>query len=223
MTSDLTWRFAPTVHGAVESGNLVLLDIARDAYFCVPGAGTSLLPGPVHEGLGELSPEVLRDLAEAGLVRQTVDPPAQAWSTLPPTRDLVSVEGVARDWRDWMAFGEALATLAPSYYRRPFARVVAHARARRAWSRTAAGVLTPEVIDRAARFNAMLPWSPVRGACLLQATWLLEILAQEGFAADWVFGVRTWPFSAHCWVQVGDTVLNDSVERVAPYRAILKV
>jgi hypothetical protein len=52
---------------------------------------------------------------------------------------------------------------------------------------------------------------------------LLEFLAARGLAADWVFGVRTWPFSAHCWVQAGGIVLNDTVERVAPYRQILRV
>ena len=42
-------------------------------------------------------------------------------------------------------------------------------------------------------------------------------------AAVWVFGVRTWPFSAHCWLQIGDAVLDDDPERVGIYPPILAV
>lgn len=33
----------------------------------------------------------------------------------------------------------------------------------------------------------------------------------------------TMPFSAHCWVQVGDTVLTDSLDLVLSFQPILSV
>jgi hypothetical protein len=44
-----------------------------------------------------------------------------------------------------------------------------------------------------------------------------------GFDADWIIGVRTWPFMAHCWLQVGAVALDDDVERLAAYTPILAV
>lgn len=74
---------------------------------------------------------------------------------------------------------------------------------------------------RALVFRTLWPWSPVQGACLFQALVLRLFVRRGGAACDWVFGVRTWPFSAHCWLQSGDLVLNDLAERVGAYRPIL--
>ncbi|WP_312062938.1 lasso peptide biosynthesis B2 protein [Brevundimonas sp.] len=50
-----------------------------------------------------------------------------------------------------------------------------------------------------------------------------RVLASRGRGATWVFGVRTWPFSAHCWLQVGDVLLDDDLDRVALYTPIMAV
>ena len=42
-----------------------------------------------------------------------------------------------------------------------------------------------------------------------------------GGGADWVFAVKGAPFAAHCWIQLGDIVLNDSVENVRAYTPIM--
>jgi hypothetical protein len=36
-----------------------------------------------------------------------------------------------------------------------------------------------------------------------------------------VFGVRTWPFHAHCWLQVEDVVLDDHHERIGAYTPLM--
>jgi len=38
-----------------------------------------------------------------------------------------------------------------------------------------------------------------------------------------VFGVKLNPFSAHCWVQAGDIVLNDAIDHVTIHTPILVV
>ncbi len=51
--------------------------------------------------------------------------------------------------------------------------------------------------------------------CTLDSLALLEFLAMHRIYPHWIFGVRADPFHAHCWVQLGDTLLNDRIERVA--------
>ena len=58
----------------------------------------------------------------------------------------------------------------------------------------------------------------LRDSCVL-----LRFLQRSGLDARWVFVVRTWPFAAHCWLQLEDTVLDDMVERLAAYEPILAV
>jgi hypothetical protein len=52
---------------------------------------------------------------------------------------------------------------------------------------------------------------------------MIEFLAAFGVLGSWVFGVQTLPFGAHCWVQLGDTVINDTVEHVRGYTPIMMV
>lgn len=63
----------------------------------------------------------------------------------------------------------------------------------------------------------------LRGACLLDSLTLLHFLSAEGIHPDWVFGVKTEPFDAHCWVQQGEILLNDVPDRVRQYSPILLV
>jgi hypothetical protein len=57
--------------------------------------------------------------------------------------------------------------------------------------------------------------------CLFDSVSLLNFLARYGFFPSLVFGVIAEPFQAHCWLQDGDVVLNDAVERVTAYAPIM--
>lgn len=59
--------------------------------------------------------------------------------------------------------------------------------------------------------------------CLFHSLMLLSFLNRFGFHPRWVFGVRQAPFGAHCWLQDGDAVLNDTVEHVAMFTPIMVV
>jgi len=62
-----------------------------------------------------------------------------------------------------------------------------------------------------------------RDACLFESFVLSEFLARHGIFPSWVFGVQARPFGAHCWLQLDDIVLNDTVERVSAYMPIMAV
>lgn len=59
--------------------------------------------------------------------------------------------------------------------------------------------------------------------CLHDSLALVGFLASEGAFPHWVIGVKTRPFVAHSWVQIGEVVLNDQHENVRRFRPILVV
>ncbi len=220
MPSSTVW-LAPHVHAALDETDLVLLDVTRDAYFCLPEAGQGVDVACGARALRGLTEDVGIELLAAGLA----DPGGAgsvAGAAAPAAgRDLVDHAWPAVTLAEAVSFLASLAAMGRRFRRRSFAALVATARERRGAEprpEPSAGLER-----RALAFQALLPWSPVQGACLFQAFLLLDYLHRAGLSADWVFGVRTWPFSAHCWLQSGDLVLNDSVERVMGYRPILVV
>jgi Transglutaminase-like superfamily len=59
--------------------------------------------------------------------------------------------------------------------------------------------------------------------CLFDSLALKLFLATYGVFPDWIFGVRLNPFAAHCWLQLGDTVVNDSLDSVRWFTPIMAV
>ncbi len=59
--------------------------------------------------------------------------------------------------------------------------------------------------------------------CLARSIALAGCLAAKGDRSMVVLGVTSPPFSAHCWVQQGEFVLNDTIEEVQRYTPILVV
>lgn len=59
--------------------------------------------------------------------------------------------------------------------------------------------------------------------CLHDSLALVGFLASQGVFPRWVIGVKTRPFAAHSWVQMGSIVLNDQHETVRQFRPILVV
>jgi hypothetical protein len=67
--------------------------------------------------------------------------------------------------------------------------------------------------------DPMLFISP--NSCLKRSLAMIEFLACYDIYPEWVFGVRIQPFAAHCWVQLGATVLNDSCEHVKVFKPVM--
>ena len=58
--------------------------------------------------------------------------------------------------------------------------------------------------------------------CLSRSLAMMAVLARRGCHPTMVIGV-SYPFAAHCWVQLGTTVLSDSLDRVRSFKPILAV
>jgi hypothetical protein len=64
--------------------------------------------------------------------------------------------------------------------------------------------------------------TPLRN-CLSRSLALAGTLRAGGHACELIVGVAINPFQAHAWVQTGDTLLNDRLERVRQFTPILAV
>ncbi|TPG03995.1 lasso peptide biosynthesis B2 protein [Rhodanobacter glycinis] len=72
----------------------------------------------------------------------------------------------------------------------------------------------------AAAFSSARRYVPAQTHCLLDSISLLRFLARRALRATLVFGVIPDPFSAHCWLQAGELVLNDTVGNVNAHSPI---
>jgi len=75
-------------------------------------------------------------------------------------------------------------------------------------------------------FNRLRTYAyTARDHCLFDSFVMADFLRRFGVAATCVFGVRTLPFGAHCWVQVDSALISESasVEYIATYSPILTI
>ncbi len=172
---------------------------------------------------------LLREMVAHGMLVTDADEgrPATPVATIRPVRTLIEVDldepprasagQLRRFARAWMKARLALAL-------RPIQSVVEAVRASRSrMSRAPAPDLaaTRALVMACTRLRPL--FYTLREACVLDSLTMLHFLASYGAHPEWVFGVRTDPFDAHCWLQQGDLLLNDLPDRVRQYSPILLV
>jgi len=205
---------ADGVYMAACDEDVVVLDTRSDLYSCLPEAAPHLA---INHGWIDGPDAMIGDLSAAGFVTEGAASPRRAIPQLPsrplslPDRPITLGEEVA-------FWGAAAAAWRSGPGRRPLHALLADAAPPRCD--------TPDM-QKIARLTAVfvrrLPWDPRQGACLYRAWLLRRLLRSAGQDAVWVFGVKTWPFAAHCWLQVNDVVLDDDPDRVGRYSPILAV
>lgn len=200
------------VHAAVLGDDVVILDTRNDAYSCVPGGAADIVEdeGPAMRARGRLAAA----LEAQGLVAPVPSPRRRPPPL--PTRTVIHddperirlrdlIDGAAVVW-DLRAAdrGEGVT---------PYLEVQPEG---------PSGPVDPAAVEAAARrFWRLATWLPIEGVCLTRSAMLAAFLRRGGLRADWVFGVRLWPFAAHCWLQQDDVCLNDDVERLVAFTPIL--
>lgn len=80
--------------------------------------------------------------------------------------------------------------------------------------------LASQLCHHASRFQYARLYAPSSMRCLPDSIALIRYLARRGLPARLVFGVMANPLSAHCWVQAGDLVLNDTVGNASAHTPI---
>lgn len=208
---------APDVHAVAIDTDVVFLDIAADAYLCLVNAAACL---QLQAGGAVIisPPEAAGDLLAAGLLSSTpLSRPAPLARPiqrgLPPSRAALSP-------RAMQAALAANARASSAVRRLAFKDIIALAGDLKD---EALNTPSDALIEESSRFARIAPWLPREGLCLMRSLQQRLYLAGRGLSAAWVFGVRTWPFEAHCWLQAGDVVLDDTPEHAGAYTPILVV
>ncbi|MFZ5683386.1 MAG: lasso peptide biosynthesis B2 protein [Pseudomonadota bacterium] len=198
---------------------MVFLDIHTDAYFCLPDAADGVRFDPSKRRLHVADAELGDELISAGLVQTRSAPPAIASHTHVATaqRSALPITAELPRLQDLPEALVCLTDLLLSYRGRGLAEILE--RAGRPLDRPTPA--SREVMAIVRRFHRWAPYAPTPAKCLLRSFMLLRLLRRRGFDARWVFGVSTWPFQAHCWLQCDDVVLDDTFERVASYQPLL--
>lgn len=199
-------------------GRLLFLDIARDRYFQIDRADeqrylaqldqlTAARDGP--STLGHVQHHVS---AHTGTRKPSIAPRTSALEQPPsavPLRPTVLLEAT---WR-LLVTRRRLRT-------RGLKAVLNEASNVRSRLSAIDQSSSTEASTAALTFRRVRPYVPITTVCLLDSIALLHFLAHRGVPADLVFGVTGAPFSAHCWLQSGEAVLNDTLGNVESYTPI---
>jgi len=220
----------------------VLLDVNRDSYQCVARRQFEAL-GPLLQGWKEpadtteggtgVLPGVAQELASALLSQGILSEDSADTKDALPTHFVHPVRAIDSDypksssrstWRHANAFFASCMRASSELSRQPLRTTLETARTRKAHHRTHHD--GPD-FDRARSlvlvFNRLRWYYPRPYLCLFDSLALLHFLARFDLFPDWVFAVSADPFEAHCSVQWGNVVLNDTVERVSGLTPIMYV
>jgi hypothetical protein len=232
------------VHLCLSGDKVVLLDLRRNRYSTFDSVDASPLsrfvagwpaasPDAAAAALSE-DEDAFRDLLQNQLVTAEPEAGKEAAPLVFPTaaaellqpRDIFddpSVPRYAVRGRCRTAFLVAVTGALAKRRCLRLERQVRHVERRRAQSLWATEEFDlDELREVAATFFWLRPWGyPAKDQCLLDSLALIDYLAWFGFYPHWVFGVKTAPFAAHCWVQAGPVVLNDHLSRTQEFTPIL--
>ncbi|WP_309630152.1 lasso peptide biosynthesis B2 protein [Brevundimonas sp.] len=204
---------APGVHLAEVDEDIIVLDLKADAYDCLMGGAGSirLIEGG---GLEVSDPEVREALAAAGIATPTPHRTPRP-RLMAPARELPRTGSVSGLGTLQAVTALVIATLG---FRGQSLEALIAVDA----PGPASTPLDETELDRlVCAVRSARPFVPFQGECLQRSFELRRLLAARGIASDWIFGVRTWPFAAHCWIQIGDLVIGDRLERVRFFTPIL--
>jgi hypothetical protein len=238
------YALADHVFLCVSGEHLVLLDLKEDRYWALEasqtaGLATLVLGWPVKGAevateADSPSPETLgalEVLQSRGMLVERAPPGKDATPVVAvaPARELMSEAATSPEPRagNWLTFFTTSAFAKLTLRTWPFERVIGRVRRRKQSVReqSGAGALDVErarrLVEAFTRYRVFMFSS--KDECLFDSLALIEFLSRYGIHPDWVFGVQTRPFVAHCWVQYGDMVFNDTVEHVSGYTPIMVV
>ena len=214
------WKLAPGVGFCRAGDDLIFLDVRSDRYLqlrgerraaferlCAREANDSdAMAGLIDTGLFARS-EVATAIAPIEVEAPTAD---LATAPIPPTR-LASIAAAARSlyWaRKALLPGRLAATLEE------------FAAAKRAGTGEADDLGLAKL---ASAYGEARRWVPVPPRCLIDSLALYRLSLRKGLAPTLVFGVRTNPFAAHCWLQSHSVVLTGTAEEAHNYRPVLTI
>ncbi|NML12184.1 lasso peptide biosynthesis B2 protein [Sphingobium sp. AR-3-1] len=219
----MSMQLRPGLVHAICQDDIILLDLEQDRYFAVP----RVLHGSFLRvvAAGEQNAADLAALADllgpAGL--QPGSPQADSRTDRPQ-----AVEGklpCQQQSAGGALFARALLlrAYAIAWLRiAPLDRVIGRLEARkRNLKKSRTDQVKAGLVAQA--FARTGPFFPTDDRCLSISTALMMAMLDRDIPATLVIGVRTAPFSAHCWVQLDGLLVNDDLETARSFSPILAV
>jgi len=211
--------FDAHIFGAVHGRDLVILNIVSGEYDLYTGLADHIALSQDRRALRSADEAVLGALSDLGLFGAGTGSRARGIPDLPSSTALYRPEPPMRS-RDRLWVARGWADMIGLYHGRPFRDLIDTAR-RRLPARGAPDLAA--LRRQAAIFDRLSVWLPFQGECLYRCFLLLRLLGEDAAHVDWVFGVRTWPFLAHCWLQSQGMALTDDADRLVMFSPILAV
>lgn len=223
----MTYRLRDNVSYCRVHDHLVFLDLHRDLYFRLPrhmeAVFLACLRGDTQQAADA------DELVRLGLV--TSDSRAASRMTN-PDRDPAVRSGVEEEPAiprlDLPVAVEVLWIVSATQLQlktRRLAHVIGSLVDHR--QRSATGVVPAtdgaSLLQAASLFRRARLYVPIETRCLLDSLSLLRFLSRRHMYAKLVLGVSDDPFSAHCWVQAGGWVLNDTMGNAMAYTPIREI
>lgn len=232
----IRYYLSPNMYVCVAAGQIVILDLRRDRYLSLDADASMLLRAHIDllsskDGLLQTDPEagigeILSRLAVNGIL-STVAPraadddrhpllaPTSAIAPRPPFRGNVSAHHAARYVASVISAKSALRM-------RTLYGIVLRERRRTTAPSSAGGTFDPvRVALLCSVYSRLRVIATGPRQCLFDSLALKLFLAKYGLFPQWIFGVRLRPFAAHCWLQHGDTLVNDSLDFVRRFTPIM--
>lgn len=231
-TYNVTTYFLPRwIHFCFASDGAVFLDVKHDRYVGLDLARTRLLRRLIEEGCAapELD-EFGKELADAGLLTTTCDGNARALATtsLPEPDNLLADafdEYPSISFAHVATFLVSCSTVWLSLHLRSFGYAVLRLKSRK--GRLAKRVRRPasDLKNLVQAFVYLRTFVyTAHEHCLYDSLVLSDFLLRFGLLPTCVFGVRTLPFGAHCWVQADRSLLTESsIEFVSTFSPVLVI
>lgn len=192
-------------------GRLVFLDVGSDRYLRLPPTLESALVR--YLATGSSSDADVSELVARSILVKRSESSAERPSIVTPTRSAMEAPHPAPRvtlLQTLEVLGLVIHTQM-TLKRSPFKEMLDVLSGSTPGPRTIAPFLERQVIDAAAAFRRVRLYVPVGMRCLIDSVAMARFLRRRGAHVHVVFGVTVDPFSAHCWVQAGDLVLNDTL------------
>lgn len=204
----LPWSVCAVAHGDW----LIFLDLARNRY-----QATTLDQAPELVSSGPNQIDLTRESRQHSLLREGLVSVVTREHQPAPHRRIDQVT-----WRDLFL------TIAASIWASRIVRrgALLEAFYRLSERKARLGKSVPDLATAAlnhSRFAAARIWFPAAYVCLFDSLALMRFLLARDVRADLVFGVRSRPFAAHCWVEVDGIILDDGGEACHSFAEIARV
>lgn len=239
------YLLAPHVYLCITDDHGVLLDLKRDKYVGIALSQMSVLAKRVQGWPSKLVPAaaesnersdslLARMLAEGMLTTDAAQGKAAEPVEMPLPQGTLETLGVmgtslfefrpAITSRHFILFLRASIAARMALRWRPIAAVIAKVNSRKLRHRPAGNLDLEASRKLVAAFVYLRPLLfRTRDACLADSLSLVNFLSYHGIFPTLVFGVQTGPFAAHCWVQEGSLVFNDTPDHVRRFTPILAI